>query len=261
MRDPLLCHKDLRREKISGLTLYLSPGVEPEDVLGALAGQGEPLKASAKSTVRRFGDWVIKESGAGALNTLKRTARRGRYRQAWLAAHHLDLHGVNVPAPIAFVERRRAGVITANAMISQYLAGHRDVEDFSRGLLQRGAGKDTLEHFLRALATAVNQLETAGAYHADLSGKNIYTQDGARFVFIDLDAVQLGVVLTEAQRLKAHVQLFDSFCDHLPERLLVAFISQLLPEGIDPRMWIPKVRAGQARRRQILNARRAKRGE
>lgn len=260
MRDPLLCHKDLRREHIDGLTLYLSPGVEPDEVLGALRDPGEPLKESTKSSVRRFGNWVIKESAAGALNTVKRTARRARYRQAWIASHHLDLHGVNVPAPVAFVERRSAGIIRSNAMISEYLDEHRDVEDFTRGILQRGAGRDTLEHFFGALATAVNQLEIAGARHADLSGKNIYTRDGARFTFIDLDAVELGGPLTGAQRLKAHVQLYDSFCDHLPDRLLVPFISQLLPEDIDPRTWVPKVRAGQAKRRQILNARRAKAG-
>ena len=258
MRDPLICHKDLRREKIDGLTLYLSPGVEPDEVLAALHDPGEPLKNSAKSSVCRFGHWVVKQGGHGAFNTLKRTARRARYRQAWLAAHHLDLHGVNVPAPVAFVERRTAGIITANAMISEFLADHRDVEDFSRGLLQRGAGKDTLEHFLEGLAVAINQLETAGVRHTDLSGKNIYTRDGARFAFIDLDAVELGAVLTPEQRLKAHVQLFDSFCDHLPERLLVAFIARLLPEEIDPRTWLPKVREGQEKRRQRYDARRAR---
>lgn len=260
MRDPLLCHKDLRREKIDGLVLYLSPGVEPDEVLSALAAPGEPLKTSAKSTVRRIGEWVVKESAPGAFHTLKRTARRGRYRQAWIASHHLDLHGVNVPAPVAFVERRRAGVISWNAMVSSYLAGHRDVEDFTRGILQRGAGKDTLEHFFRSLALAVNQLETAGARHADLSGKNIYTRDGARFTFIDLDAVSIDGTLTEAQRLKMHVQLYDSFCDFLQDRMLVPFISQLLPEGIDARTWMPRVRAGQAKRRMTLNARRAKKG-
>lgn len=256
MRDILLCHKELRRERVAGTWVYLGPETALDDVLAAIEGPGEPLKAGAKSPVWRYGHWVVKRSGGGVAGTVKRTVQRERYRRAWLAAHHLDLHGVNVPRPVAFVEWRRAGVISAQAMVSEYLDEHRNVEDFTRALLQRGAGKDTLTHFFTALGAAVRQLEAAGAFHADLSGKNIFTRDGARFVFIDLDAVALGGPYTEARRLKNHVQLYDSFCDHLNDRVLVPFITSLLPEAIDARAWMPRVREGQAARRARYLARR-----
>lgn len=261
MRDPLLCQKDLRRERHGALAVYLTPGVELPEVLAALDAPGEPLKESAKGSVRRFGDWVVKESGLGPLNTVKRTARRARYREAWLVAHHLQAKGVSVPRPVAFVERRRAGIISGHAMISCYLDGHRDVERFAVGLCKRGAGHDTLTLYLERLAEALNALAAAEVYHADLSGKNIFTLDGARFSFIDLDAAMIGAEYTEERRLKNHVQLYDSFCDFLHDRFLVPFLQKLLPPEIDHRLWLPRVRAAQEKRRRTLEARYARRGE
>ena len=99
MRDPLLCHKDLRRERHRGLSVYLAPGAELSEVLESLESPGEPLKEGAKGSVRRVGRWVVKESGLGPLSTIKRTARRARYRQGWLAAHHLRGVSISYASP------------------------------------------------------------------------------------------------------------------------------------------------------------------
>lgn len=261
MRDPLLCHKDLRRERHGGLAVYLTPGVELHEALALLEAPGESLKESRKGSVHRVGDYVVKASAPGTLNTIKRTARRARYRQAWLAAHHLQAHGIGVPEPVAFFERRRAGVISGHAMISRHLDGQRNVEQFAVGLCKRGAGLDTITLFLDALAKSVRALEAAGAYHADLSGKNIFTRDGARFTFIDLDAVFLGVPYTDERRVLNHVQLWDSFCDFVHERFLVPFIQKMLPPDIDHRNWLAWVRHIQQQRRHKLELRYARRGE
>lgn len=261
MKDPLLCEKNLRRGRQGPLVVYHPAEIEFDEVLQVLQTEGEALKEGAKGSVRRVGDLVVKESGLDMLSTLKRTALRGRYRQAWIAAHYLREKGVSVPTPIAFIEHRRMGIISGHAMISEYLEGQRNVERFAVGLCQRGAGPDTLTAFLEALAKALNALSESGVYHADLSGKNIYTRDGAHFTFIDLDAVHLDAPYTPERRLKNHVQLYDSFCDFIHERLLVPFIAHLLPPDIDARLWLPKVRAAQEKRRRQLEARYARRGE
>jgi len=221
MRDPLLCQEDLRRERHGALAIYLMPGIELAEVLDALDRSGELLKESRKGNVRRVGDWVVKESAPSLLGTIKRTIRRARYRQAWLSALHLRAKGVRVPEPIAFVETRRLGVISGHALITRYLQGHRDVERFAVGLVRRGAGRDTLVLFLDALAEAIRGVEAAGVWHADLSGKNILTADGAHFTFIDLDAAQPDTAYSEERRLKNHVQLYDSFCDFINDQLMV----------------------------------------
>lgn len=260
-KDPLLCAENLVRDRQGPLVVYRPAELSLDEVLDVLLSDGESLKEGRKGTVRLVGDCVVKESSLSILDTFKRTAQRSRYRQAWLAAHQLRTKGIAIPEPYAFIEHRHLGVISGHAMISAYLQDQRNVEHFAVGLCQRGAGLDTLALFLEALARSLNALSEAGAYHADLSGKNIYTQDGAHFTFIDLDAVQLGVAYTPERRLKNHIQLYDSFCDFIHERLLVPFIAQLLPPDIDARLWLPKVRAGQEKRRRQLEARYARRGE
>jgi len=251
MNDLICCqgmrvgHKGLRR-------VYLCDDVPMESVQAALDAPGDLLKTSPKATVRRVDGWVLKSSRG----VLRQTLRPARHRRAWVAAHRLMQHGVEVPRPVAFVERRLLGLVFERTMVAQYLEGYRDVEVFLQALARHGAGQDTVALFLRGLADAVNRLTDAGACHADLSGKNIYTREGTRFVFIDLDAVELGRTYTREMRMKNHVQLYDSFCDTLSDTMLVPFIQRMIPEGEDPRVWLPAVRKGQRERRKRLEARR-----
>jgi len=255
MNDPLVCNKEITHARRGAASVYLTPGVSLDEVLDALAETGEVLKDSHRGRVRRVGNCVIKESTRGSADAIKHTMHRARYRQAWLAAHHLQENGVGIAAPIAFVEFRRAGIISGHAMLSAYLPEHRDVEQFTVALIKRGAGRDTLAHFLDALANAINALTDSGAIHEDLSGKNILTADGEAFRFIDLDAVTIGAPYTDELRLKNHVQLYDSFCDVLSDRLLVPFLEKLLSTTIDSRTWMPQVREAQEQRRRITEER------
>lgn len=257
----VLCAPGLKVTRKGLNRLILCHDVPLDDVLEALTVPGEVLKASAKGRVRRVNGWVLKDSQAGViLDTAKHTFSRGRYRRQWIAAHHLMSHGVLVPRPIAFVERRLMGVIFGNTMISEFLEGYQNVESFLAGLARHGAGQDTISLFLAGLADTVNGFTASGAYHSDLSGKNIFTRDGRSFVFIDLNAVDLNRDYTEELRLKNHVQLYDSFCDTLSDTMLFPFIQKMLPPGADARVWMPKVRQGQSERRRRLEARRERQG-
>jgi len=215
----------------------------------ALSAPGELIKRSRKSETRRVNSWIVKASLPGWVNMLKHTFQRARYRRAWFAAQHLERHGIGVPRTVAFIERRFLGLIFGNVLVSEELHDARDVEAFTLALIRRGAGEQTFRDFLTALAEAVNALVAARAFHADLSGKNIYTRDGTRFWFIDLDDVTLNETYDEERRLKNHAQLYDSFCDALGDQLLVPFIREMLPPEIDPRVWMPRVRQAQSERR------------
>lgn len=240
-------------------SVYVDGNVDPDTVLAALDEDGEILKESKKAVVRRVDRWVVKQSGAPKmLSILRHTARRNRYRRGWLAARRLMRRGVGAPKPVAYVETGLGRIVTGNAFISEYLYGCTNVEECVRTLVHAGAGPDTLATFLDGLAGAVNDLVAAGAYHEDLSGKNIFTRDGSRFYFIDLDAVELDVPYTDDRRLKNLVQLYDSFCDELTDAFLAPFIACMLAPDQDPRVWMPKVRAGQSTRRSRFEARRRK---
>ena len=258
----LLCAEDVYVARHGLRKCYVHKGHAKEQVLQALLQPGEVLKQSKKSRVRRVGAYAIKASrGRFGIGLLKHTFQRGRCRRAWIAAHHLRRHGVGVPEPVAYIEKGLLGVVAGSVLVTQYLKGCRNVEQFLVALVQRGAGKDTVALFLAALAEAVNRLCASGACHADLSGKNIFTRDGRHFYFIDLDSVQLDVDYDDARRLKNHVELYDSFCDLLNDAMLVPFIERMLTPRHDTRIWMPQVRKGQRQRRSKLEVRRDRQGK
>lgn len=238
------------QERRGSNTVHHHRNVSAADVLHILEEPGEVLKRSRKSLIRRAGPCVVKSSLPGLMGFLRLTFSRQRYRRGWVAAQHLEQHGVGIPKTIAYVERGFLGLLFANHLVSEYLEGHRDSEQYLARLINMGAGKASVAAYLNNLAAAINALIESGACHHDLSGKNIYTRDGENFLFIDLDDVSVGEPYTEELRLKNLVQLYDSFCDLLSDAVLVPFMLRLLPPDADARVWMPKVRKGQQLRRR-----------
>ncbi len=258
-----LCIDDTITKTRKGLaTIYCRQHMAPERAWEILQANGEEIKASRKSQVRRVDQFVIKESTfAGGSGPLKHTFQRSRYRRAWFAAHHLLKHGVLVPEPVAFIEWGRLGYVSGNAMIASYLTGQCNVEKFLMALIRENAGADTIHSFLGALGAAINDFTACGARHGDLSGKNVFTSDGRRFTFIDLDDVTLDSSFDEEHLLKNHVQLYDSFCDVLSDSIMVPFMQKILPPEIDIRVWMPRVRTAQHIRRETVEERWSREGK
>lgn len=230
-------------------------GVVIEDVVRALNVPGECLKTSPKSETRRVGDWVVKRSTlAGGAGIVKHTLHRRRYRRAWVASIHLARHGVSVPTPYAYVEEGGCGIILRNALITGYLHGAVTVEEYARRMVAADAPPRAVAAFLDNLARAILGLTDAQAYHADLSGKNIFTADGDGFTFIDLDDVTLGRRCTPAQLLVNHVQLYDSFCDLWGPETLDPFIEKMIPVDTPHEAWVASVHRGQEARRARIEA-------
>jgi hypothetical protein len=248
--DPL-CDDNLIKEQREGYTLWLRQDLAVDRVLELMRQPGEVLKQSRKSEVRRVGAWAVKESrGRFGAGLLKHTFRRDHYRRGWLAAHHLLRHRILVPKPLAYAESGRFGLITRNILITEYLQDHVNVEQYSRQMAEEGATQRMVDRFFANLAHSINALYDSGAWHADLSGKNILTKNGVLFYFIDLDAVHLNEPYTEERRMKNHVQIYDSFCDLFRDTVLVPFLGQLIEPHQDLRVWMPRVRQGQVDRRK-----------
>lgn len=231
------------------LTIRLDPDTDLNSILRLLDAPGAMLKRSHKSTTRRVHDCVIKEVRAQDFRQwLRQTRHRGRVIESFDIARYLIHRGVAVPTPRAVADWRYFGMIWRCAVVWDFLEGFENVEVFGRRL-----PADDAPSFLSALANAINQLTAAGAYHTDLSGKNIFTADGREFVFIDIDAVQLHLSYSDARRLRNHVQLYDSFCDWWGTDLLDPFIEQLAggPVGRD---WLEQVHQGQHDRRARIEA-------
>lgn len=251
--NKLLPDNNFTKHRVGRTSVYARSDLALEELLAAIKGPGDELKRSKRALTRRVNDWVVKESrGPLIREVVKHTLSRERYRRAWYAAHYLLARGIAVPKPIAYLEKSVLGCITGTVTITEHLRGHRSVQQFLHALVKQGAGQETITQFLDALANAVLALMASGAFHADLAGKNIYTEDGTSFYFIDLDAVILGTPYTQEMRLRNHVQLYDSFCDQLNDAVLVPFIQRMLPKDIDSRVWLPALRTAQAERRRFI---------
>ena len=233
-------------------------------VVETLAAPGDTLKRNRKSLTKRVGDFVVKSSeGAFAIQLIKHTALRQRYRCGWYAALFLEQHDIPAPRPVAHVEWERAGAIWRHATITEYLHDCVDVEHFYDAKVTSGAPRGELAAYLARLATAVNALTASGAVHTDLAGKNILTRNGETFWFIDLDGIVLsgtfrtedtggtaGVAFDDTRRFTCHVQLYDSFIDRCDDTLLAPFLEAMLPKDY-PRFetWFARVKSAQAVRR------------
>ncbi len=221
-----------------------------ERLLETIAAEGEILKISPRSETRRVNGLVVKGSAGGALKgLLERSIRRNRFRRGWAAGLYLEQQGVSVPRVEGFVETGRWGMISGSYLIMEYLEGTCNVERFMAEMIQDGASENRIRTFLRELAQALNGLQEAGAFHQDLSGKNILTRKGEIFYFIDLESILPVEQYTRKMHYKNHVQLYDSFCDFLGDDMLEPFLAQMLPQDQDYATWSKVVRRGQAARR------------
>ena len=241
---------DVVTEHCGNAIVHHRAGLDCQQILDTISAQGEVLKTSPKSITRRIDALVVKACAGGAgLGLLNRSLRRNRYRRGWFAGLYLEKQGVAVPRVKAFVETGRWGLIAASYLVMDYLEKACNVERYAVELVQDEAPEEDIRTFLRGLARAVNELRGVGAYHQDLSGKNIYTRDGERFHFIDLESIVPAERHTRKMIFRNHVQLYDSFCDLLGDDLLEPFLAEMAPEEQDYAMWAKLVRRGQAARR------------
>jgi tRNA A-37 threonylcarbamoyl transferase component Bud32 len=247
--------EDVTVERRERVTVYRRSDISGEEVLHALDRPGELIKASPRTETRRVGAWIVKRSRPGGfLTAIKLTLLRWQCRKAWVAGRYLERRGVEVPRVLAYIERGAAGIMTQYALVSEFLDGYVDVERYADDLIQSHASPRRVANYLAELAEAVNRLCSYQAFHRDLAGKNVLTRDGRAFYFVDLDAVAIKRTYGDRERLKNHVQLYDSFCDRWGDDVLEPFIALMLPDPAQVRRWMEAVRTEQRRRRARTQA-------
>ena len=242
------------RRKHGAFTVWHRPEVEVDEVLTAIQNPGDLLKESPKAVTWRTGPWVIKRSGAGSRIALKQIAAGKQRKQAFDAAIFLENNRIPAARPVAYVERSTAGMTYQSWTVTKYLDGCVNVEAFVDEMIENKAKNADIQQYLGGIASAVNVLTNAGVYHQDLAGKNILTRDGKTFFFIDLDAVTIGQGYTADNRIKNHVQLYDSFCDRINDNYLEPFIAAMGATTENIAMYMGAVKKAQKLRRARTEA-------
>jgi tRNA A-37 threonylcarbamoyl transferase component Bud32 len=112
----------------------------------------------------------------GLLHTLRVTIKGSRARKCWLEGHRLEQLGIACAVPLAFVERRKGGLVWQSYLASEFLEGP---------LLYEAADRSA------AIRKAEQLMEQMGQFrltHRDMKPANLLFHNG-RATLIDLDAL------------------------------------------------------------------------
>ncbi|HUT30540.1 MAG TPA: lipopolysaccharide kinase InaA family protein [Sedimentisphaerales bacterium] len=159
--------------------------------IDALMDAGEVLKSDGSSYVSRVTcngkDIVVKRyNHRGLIHSLRHTIKKSRARRCWLNAHRLGVLNIATPKPLAYIERRKGGLLWESYFITKYVKGQR-LYDFlredSRGCKERADLAEQLQELLE-------QLSKHRITHGDLKHTNILVTDNGP-VLTDLDAMEV----------------------------------------------------------------------
>lgn len=163
--------------------------------------EGELVQQGSRNTLRRFriGDTSVVVKHFGVPNAVNRVAytflRKPKGVRAYLYALRLRAAGFDTPAPIAYVERRRGGLIADSYLITEECPYRRRFYEF--GDAERS---DESEEIVRAMVRRAAALHMAGILHRDFSPGNILfdSVDGEwRFAVVDINRMRFGSVSAE----------------------------------------------------------------
>ncbi|UCG48048.1 MAG: hypothetical protein JSU94_21540 [Phycisphaerales bacterium] len=177
------------------------PGHERDEFIeqiDALMDSGQILKDGRTcyvSRIRLHGkELVVKRyNHLGLVHSLRHSLKGSRARRNWLHAHRLMMLRVPTPHPLAYIERRRGGLVWTCYIVTEYVAAPH-FEEF----LRRGDG--TEEARAAAAGPVLELLERLaghGITHGDLKHTNILV-------------TETGPMLTDLDGMKVH--LFGRMC-------------------------------------------------
>ncbi|OGD25846.1 MAG: hypothetical protein A2Y56_08135 [Candidatus Aminicenantes bacterium RBG_13_63_10] len=140
---------------------------------------------------------VLKQFRPRGLDRLKTLFLPSKALKAWRGARALLDRGIPTPRPLAYLERRRAGMITEGYFLAEKLPNVREVRELFIAL----EGGD-LDRLLRSLADFLRTCHDRGVLHRDLSDGNVLAAEDGRggYVFHLLDTNRVRVVKRVAGR-------------------------------------------------------------
>jgi hypothetical protein len=125
------------------------------------------------------------------LDSWKRIIRVPKGRRAWTVGNLLVSRGLCSGKPLAYVERRKYGILFEGLYITESVAEDRELDRYLLHRFQDHSGHEW-RRFIQAFGRWVGSLHRAGIYHRDLKTCNILVREEAgkwRFTLIDLEDV------------------------------------------------------------------------
>jgi len=198
-------------EESTGFTRW-SGGFRRREVdlaaLPDLAGAA-PFKRTANAELFRLGPFVV-----------KRFARAGDARRAWVGGNGLEARGIDTGRALAWSGAELV-MEDGGATVSDWIDGG----EFAR------AGERERAELARALGALVGRLHRRGVYHADLKANNVLWRPGAPARLLDYGNVRFGARVPRRRRVKNLAQLNAALPDLVPAALREAALATYLDES------------------------------
>jgi len=158
----------------------------------ALIAEGRTIKSGASTTVSQGTDCgrdilIKRYNHKGFFHALGTRLRGSRARRVWAHALALRHAGIATPAPLAWFEVRRRGLIQASYLISEFLP----IPTLHTLLLENRLPQSDLNQIRSQVRDLIERLHALGFTHGDLKPTNILCE-GTRPLLIDLDAMEAG---------------------------------------------------------------------
>jgi tRNA A-37 threonylcarbamoyl transferase component Bud32 len=154
---------------------------------------------------------VVKEFPArGWRRALADRFRGSAARRGWVAGHGLFFRRIGAAHPYAFLESRRLGLPFTSILL---LEDQRPAQDALAAL------EHDPERVVEALLGVLVALHRFGVDHGDLKASHVFLDPSGEATLVDLEGVRFRARLSEAQRMRALVELNASLPDVLPPQL------------------------------------------
>ena len=130
--------------------------------------------------------WVIKRFNIkNRCHGLKRGFSRSRASKCWRNGHLMDLLGIPVQPPLAFLERRWGPFRRQSYYISEYVEG----QDLFSYAQQHLHDETSLRALCETMGSLLNQFHKARITHGDMKATNFIVSEKGNVTVIDLDSV------------------------------------------------------------------------
>jgi len=131
--------------------------------------------------------------------------RPSKAKRAYEYAFKLLKLGINSPAPIAYIEQYKSGLLTYGYFISIYEKKYSVIRDFMSGI-------QTDDSLLKELSYYISDLHSKGVLHLDMSPGNIlyYKETKYNFTLIDINRMQFLPTVSKIKRFKSFKRLAEN---------------------------------------------------
>jgi tRNA A-37 threonylcarbamoyl transferase component Bud32 len=156
-----------------------------------LMDKGQVLKNSNTCYVCRLTwndkDIVVKRyNHKGLWHSLRHTIKGSRARRSWLHAYCLQALRIQTPKPLAFIEKRKAGLIWTSYLVTEHVKGRKLYHYLRHG----NASKEQTTQVMHRINNDLDRLHRYHITHGDLKHTNILITDDGPFL-TDLDGMKM----------------------------------------------------------------------